>query len=95
MARTVRLRIARWGKSAAVRLPKPVLAELGVDIGQELDLTIENGEARLCPARRYPRVTLAAILAEMDRLGPANRPETVEWGPDVGAEIIRDDYSRG
>ena len=37
------------------------------------------------------RRTLADMIAEMDRLGPSHRPETVDWGPDVGAEIVRDD----
>ena len=36
------------------------------------------------------------LIAEMRRLGPENEPEMVDWGPDVGAEIIDDDaYSRG
>ena len=35
------------------------------------------------------------LLAEMDRLGPDNHPKLVDWGPDVGAEIIDDAYSRG
>ena len=38
---------------------------------------------------------LEDLLAEMDRLGPDNRPKLVDWGPDVGAEIIDDAYSRG
>jgi hypothetical protein len=31
----------------------------------------------------------------MKRLGPENAPETVDWGPDRGSEIIDDEYSRG
>ncbi len=32
----------------------------------------------------------------MKRLGgPDDDPETVDWGPDVGSEIIDDAYSRG
>ena len=95
MAGPIKLRIVRWGKSAAVRLQQAVLHELKADVGHELDVIIENGEPRLRPAPRYPRITLAEILAEMDRLGPENRPKTVEWGPDVGSEIIQDDYGRG
>jgi hypothetical protein len=38
---------------------------------------------------------LEEMLAEIDRLGPACVPETVEWGPDRGTEIIDDAYSRG
>ena len=90
----MKVQISKWGNSAAVRLPKTILDELKVGPGHQLDLVVEGGEVRLRPARRYPRITLADILAEMDRLGPENRPETVEWGPDRGAEIIEDEYSR-
>jgi antitoxin MazE len=31
----------------------------------------------------------------MDRLGPENEPETVDWGYARGSEIIDDAYSRG
>jgi antitoxin MazE len=30
------------------------------------------------------------MIAGMKRLGPENEPETVDWGPDRGAEIIDD-----
>jgi antitoxin MazE len=38
---------------------------------------------------------LEEMIAEMKRLGPDHEPETVEWGPDRGSEIIDDAYSRG
>jgi antitoxin MazE len=38
---------------------------------------------------------LEEMVAEMARLGPGCEPETVEWGPDRGSEIIDDAYSRG
>jgi hypothetical protein len=37
---------------------------------------------------------LEEMVAEMKRLGPDHEPETVEWGPDRGSEIIDDAYSR-
>ncbi len=37
---------------------------------------------------------LAELVAEMKRLGPENEPELIDWGPDVGSEIIEDAYSR-
>jgi hypothetical protein len=39
--------------------------------------------------------SLEEMLAEIDRLGPACVPETMDWGPDRGAEIIDDAYPRG
>jgi antitoxin MazE len=50
-------------------------------------------------ARRNSPKTSAQLLeemiAEMKRLGPDHEAETVEWGPDRGAEIIDDAYARG
>jgi antitoxin MazE len=50
-------------------------------------------------ARRNSPKTSAQLLeemvAEMKRLAPDHEPETVDWGPDRGSEIIDDAYSRG
>ncbi|WP_198135121.1 hypothetical protein [Rhodopseudomonas palustris] len=37
---------------------------------------------------------LAKMLDEIDRLN-LKSPDTIDWGPDRGSEIIDDDYSRG
>ncbi len=92
----MKIAVAKWGNSIAVRLPKGVSDELGLSPGGQLNLTVEKGEIRL----RKPRILsssqlLAEMLAEAKRLGPEAEPETVEWGPDVGSEIIDDAYSRG
>jgi hypothetical protein len=38
---------------------------------------------------------LEEMVEEMRRVGPGNEPETVDWGPDRGSEIIDDEYSQG
>lgn len=86
--------ISRWGNSSAIRLPKAALEELSLKQGDTVELTVENGKAVLQP-ERPKKITLAWIISEMDRLGPENEPETVDWGPDRGSEIIDDEYSRG
>ncbi len=88
------IQIAKWGNSSAIRLPKAVLDELGLKQGESVNLTVQDGKAIIEPARPK-KITLAWIISEMDRLGPDNAPETVEWGPDRGDEIIDDEYSRG
>ncbi len=50
---------------------------------------------RLRRAGRTSRDLLEEMVAEMKRLGPENEPETVDWGPDRGSEVIDDAYSRG
>jgi antitoxin MazE len=90
--------IAKWGNSAAIRLPKAVMEELGLKTGQKLQLTIKDGKGIIEPvpeAARPKKITLEWIISETKRLGPENIPETVEWGPARGEEIIDDEFSRG
>ena len=91
----MKVHVARWENSNAVRLPKVVADELGLRPGSQLELTVEGGEMRLRRAGRTSRDLLEEMVAEMKRLGPENEPETVDWGPDRGSEVIDDAYSRG
>jgi len=43
------------GNSAAILLPKPVLAHLHVSTGDMLDLDLQEGRVVLSPAHRPPR----------------------------------------
>jgi len=88
----MKITVARWGNSVAVRLPKGVSEELGLQAGKQLDLTVERGEIRLrCSTGKSSKQLLAEMVAEAKRLGPDFEPETVDWGPDRGSEIITDD----
>jgi antitoxin MazE len=89
----MRVQISKWGNSTALRLPKAVVEELRLKPGQEIELSVQDGEARIRPVVRRPRVALDDLIAEMRRLGPENEPPLVDWGPDVGAEIIDDKRS--
>ena len=91
----MKVKVSKWGNSLGVRLPRAALDATGFSEGAQLELEIEGRELRLKPVPVMKRYRLEDLLAEMDRLGPENRPELVDWGPDVGAEIIDDDYSRG
>ena len=84
---------SKWGNSTAIRLPKAVVKQLGITPGQKLEMTVANGAVTFMPERRK-KITLEWIISEMKRLGPENEPEMVDWGPDVGDEIIDDEYSR-
>ena len=88
------VQISKWGNSSAIRLPKAVLDELGLKPGQTVELTVQDGKGIIEPARPK-KFSLEWIISEMDRLGPENEPELVEWGPDRGSEIIDDEFSRG
>jgi antitoxin MazE len=88
----MQVRIAKWGNSLAVRLPKAIADDLGLTEGQAVDVAIESGAVKLKPSPA--RVRLSDLVAEAKRLGPAAHPETVAWGGDVGAETIKDGYAK-
>jgi antitoxin MazE len=91
----MRVKTAMWGDSLAVRLPQEVVDALHLSDGEALDVAFNGRSMTLALATRREIPTLAEMVAEMRRLGPENEPETVDWGPDVGSEIIDDEYSRG
>jgi antitoxin MazE len=91
----MKVKVAKWGNSLGVRLPKAAAETAGVGAGTELDLTVEGSGFRLRSIGKTSAQRLKEMLDEMDRLGPEAEPETVDWGPDRGSEIIDDDYSRG
>jgi antitoxin MazE len=90
----MKVTVAKWGNSTAVRLPKSVREGLGLEPGVQLDLVVRDGGILLSPPAKSSKQLLAEMLAEAKRLGPGFEPETVDWGPDRGSEIIDDNDPR-
>ena len=96
----MKAKIARWGNSLALRLPAEIVRDFGLEEGQVVELNpnkpiIEIKTERPRTAQGIPIYTLEELVAEMKRLGPQKQSEMIDWGPDVGSEIIDDEYSRG
>ena len=73
----------RWGNSVGIRLPKPMLEQLGLKEGSKVDVAIEDGRLVIEPLRRK-RLTMAELL---EGISPEDRPELLDWGPPVGREV--------
>ena len=91
----MKVKVARWGNSLGLRLPKAAVDATGLKPGAEVDVTIEGRDLRVRQPLPVKPYRLEDLVAEMKRLGPENEPETIDWGPDRGSEIIDDEYSRG
>ena len=61
--------IKRMGNSAAILLPKPVLAHLHVSTGDILDLDLEEGRVVLSPAQHQPRAGWAEAAKRLVEVG--------------------------
>jgi antitoxin MazE len=74
----------RWGNSVGLRLPKPLLEQIGLADGSEVDVKVEGGRLIIEPVRRRRRYTMAELL---EGFTPDTQPGEVDWGPPVGREI--------
>ena len=77
-----RVRVARWGNSQAVRLPKSVLNQVRVREGDELTIRVEGECMTLEPAA--PEVKLEKLL---ERITTKNRHGEQDWGRRAGNEV--------
>ena len=75
--------VSKWGNSRALRIPKALAEEVGIDIGSKVELIAEEGQLRVVPAKR-PKYTLEELVAQIT---PENRHGEIDTGPAVGKEI--------
>jgi len=68
----MRVKIAKWGNSAAIRLPKAVTDGLKLGEGAEFDLSLVEGELRGVAVRSGSSPSLEALVAQMKQLGGAD-----------------------
>jgi antitoxin MazE len=73
----------RWGNSVGLRVPKPMLEQLGLAEGSEVDVKVEGH--RLVIERHSPaRLTLQDVLRGFT---PDHQPGEVDWGSPAGKEV--------
>ncbi|MGH7468300.1 MAG: AbrB/MazE/SpoVT family DNA-binding domain-containing protein [Longimicrobiales bacterium] len=78
----MRVRVQKWGNSLAVRIPRPIAADAGLQEGNEADMVLSDGEIHLRPVS--PRYELADLIRAIK---PTNRHGEVDWGSRRGGEV--------
>jgi antitoxin MazE len=73
----------KWGNSVGLRVPKPLLDQLGLKEGVQVDVKVEGNRLVIEPVRQR-RYTVAERLQGFT---PDNRPGEVDWGDRVGREV--------
>jgi antitoxin MazE len=74
--------IKKWGNSLALRIPKPLADEVGLEEDSAVDLFLEEGKLVIAPAMA-PRYALESLLAEVT---VENLHDEVDVGVAVGVE---------
>jgi len=76
-------RVARWGNSLAIRIPKAFAVEIGLEEDSPIELSLVNGELVVAPRpKTAPR--LEQLLAQVSE---ENLHDEVQTGPAVGREV--------
>ena len=75
--------VKKWGNSASIRIPAPILAAAALRIDQEVDVREEDGRIVIEPVSQ-PTFDLETLL---DAMSPENFPDEVDFGAAVGEEV--------
>ncbi len=76
-------KLAKWGNSVAVRLPKAILSQAGLKTGDRLEVSLDQeGNIVIKPPRR--KYSLSEMVAGITKKN--QHPET-DWGGPAGREI--------
>jgi antitoxin MazE len=79
----VTAQIVKWGNSLAVRIPKPVAKEAGVEAGDPVVIEAERGQIKLRRKEAVP--SLKELVAQIT---PENRYAEIPSGPERGKERV-------
>ncbi len=75
-------RIAKWGHSLAVRIPKAFAEQAGLEEGSEVGIAVSEG--KLILSRAAPAYDLDSLV---EAITPENRHEETDWGAPAGREV--------
>ena len=78
-------KVQKWGNSQGLRLPKALLQEAKVGVGDEVSITVRNGRIIIEAVKKVRgRYDLKKLLAKIPE---GYRAEELEWGSPVGQEV--------
>jgi len=74
----MRASIRKMGNSSGVIIPKPILKEIGVKAGDQIEMVVERGKLVLAPIESHPRAGWAEASKALAAAG-----EELAW-PEFG-----------
>jgi antitoxin MazE len=78
-------RVQKWGNSQGVRVPLKLLEEVEIAVGDEVDVTVQDGRIVVAPSQRVRgRYRLEDLLAKIPE---DYEPSEEDWGPPLGREV--------
>jgi antitoxin MazE len=79
----VETRVKKWGNSLALRIPRPLANEAGLEEDSLVSLSLIEGKLLVLPVGK-PEFSLEDLLARVTR---ENLHDEVDTGPSQGGEV--------
>ena len=76
-------RVQKWGNSLALRIPKPLATQIGLEPDSLVELSLRGKELVIAPVKS-PGLKLDDLLAQVTE---HNLHDKVDTGPAVGGEV--------
>ncbi len=73
----------KWGNSLALRIPKPMAKECGIQENTSLEISSRKGEIVITPIKK--KYFLEDLLAKVNK---KNIHSEIEFGQPIGKEIL-------
>lgn len=73
----MKIKVAKWGNSLAVRLPKVVAQDLGLAPGREVDL-VQDGTRLTLETARQPKIPVYRLQDLLAQILPSQKPPPFE-----------------
>jgi antitoxin MazE len=80
----MRVTVKKWGNSASVRIPCPIMEAAHVRLDQQVDVREERGRVVIEPVRA-PAYDLASLIAGIT---DENHHAEIDFGGPVGEEVL-------
>jgi antitoxin MazE len=76
--------VQQWGNGLAVRIPKPVVTEVRLKRGTNVEVMATNGEVVVRPAKKRRKLRLEDLLKQVT---PKNIHPEIKTGPPRRREV--------
>ena len=78
-------KVQKWGNSQGIRFPLRLMQEANIAIGDEVDVSVQQGRIVVVPSERIRgRYRLEDLVARMPE---DYEPSEEDWGAPVGREV--------
>ncbi|SMP62971.1 antitoxin MazE [Desulfonatronum zhilinae] len=77
--------VQKWGNAQGLQLPRDVLADVGIQVGDQVSVAVQGGLIVIAPSRtKRGKYRLEDLVA---RIPKDSQPLEMDWGKAEGKEV--------